>query len=123
MKDRGHPRYFKKVMNGESYDDSEGLTLDQRRLLKVIKDHPYITRGEISGMMPSGNESLKNDLQILIRKRIVARNGDGPQATYLFITAEELKARVIGVLIKRLIAREIDESTFLRLREELEKRF
>lgn len=123
VRNDGHLRYYRRAVAGDAFGDHPDLTRDQCRIVKVISDNPYITLSGIVSLVPLGNESVRDDLQRLLRRRIISRMEDGQEPSYYIQSSDQIKLRSLEALIAQLASHEIDEPTFLRLKEELDQRY
>lgn len=124
IKDNGHSKYFCSYVEiDDDVLDRSGLTQSQRRLVRLVHSRPGITRAEVLRTAPKGNSSILSDLKHLSRMRIIRRTGQGLSSSYSPVRPDELKREILKAMVSKLISHEIDESTFLRLKEELDRRF
>jgi predicted transcriptional regulator len=124
VKENGHPRFFCRYLDVPSDMLEKGrLSLDQVRLFRFIRENPGSTRMVIMRNLPKGNGTISEDLRVLVRKRLVSRSGKGKEALYFPVMPDEMRTQVLKSMIEKLVTGEIDEPTFLRLKEELDRRF
>lgn len=101
--------------------DLNTLTKGQKRLLTLIIKNPGITPGELVTLVPSNKKKLRYNLNRLMELRLIWKVKIEGEIGYEQITGEDVKEEILKKLIKRLLAKEIDEETFLTIKKRLEE--
>jgi predicted transcriptional regulator len=96
------------------------LTKDQNRVLCLIRKHPGIKPREILASTELSRNGLRNIIVKLKKEHMIweVENGSGPG--YELITRERLIEEMLLDLVDRFLNGEIDQSTFLHLKEWIE---
>jgi predicted transcriptional regulator len=98
----------------------ETLTDVQRYLLNVIRNDPGITASKLASVTNMNQKNLSYNIQRLIDQQLVWRVQNGGEIAYEYITAEKLRYEMYNKLLMKLLANEIDEETFLKIKKKLE---
>ena len=102
--------------------DTNTLTKPQQRILTIIKQYPGITISELLSITRLNKRALQYNLKKLRDLRIIWKVGNGRNTCYEFITKRKLHNELFKLLIIKFLNDEIDEETYLLLRDELEKK-
>jgi predicted transcriptional regulator len=113
--------YFTSEMSPSPDKWNGGLTKDQNRVLSIIRKHPGIKPKDLHATTELSRRGLKNIILKLKKEHIIweVENGNGPG--YEIITRERLKEEMLLELAERFLKGEIDQSTFLHLKEWMEE--
>ena len=104
-----------------SDDPHPYLTITQKKLIKIIKDNPGITNKELLDRTKLNRKNLSyNIIKLREQKLIWGFKTDGVLG-YEYITEDKLRHEMVTKLISKLLAKEIDEDTFNRIKGKLEK--
>jgi len=101
--------------------DLNTLTKGQRRLLTLTIKEPGITPEELLNSLPENKKKLKYNLNRLVELRLIWKVKIEGEIGYEHITPEDVKEEILKKLIKRLLAKEIDEETFIAIKKRLEE--
>jgi predicted transcriptional regulator len=96
------------------------LSAVQEKLLTTIKHYPGITRKELIQITGLNRFTAINNLRRLLSLGLIRKYNEEGNVCYDFLTDEELKYEILRRLLIKLIKKEIDEETFLRLKRKLE---
>jgi len=118
----GKKVFYPEGMSGAGIEHpGEGaLNREQRRILKVVKQYPGITRKEISQITNLGRSKLDSNLKRLRDQGIIRRYEEDGVVLYEYTSKKDLKREMFKLLVIKLIRDEIDEETFNVLKDELE---
>ena len=120
---RGSRRcYFPSELSGSgSFPgvDPSTLSRDQIRIIEVIKRNPGISRSGITDMTNIGGKELSRNLRKLRGSGIIWKIQNGGEPGYEYITDEGLKKEMLKLLIMKLLDGDIDEDTFIFLKEQI----
>ena len=105
-----HPNSFKPY----------NITPLQQRILTTIKQYPGISQKELIGKTGLKRYTIVNNLKKLLKLDIVRKTPNGRNVYYEYITNEQLRYEILRGLVIKLLKKEIDEETFLKLKRELE---
>lgn len=98
------------------------LNLDQRRILNIIKENPGTNMNDLLNMSNVNKKGLRYIVNKLKDERLIWEVENGRGIGYEFITRDRLIQEIKFDLIEELLRGEIDEETFLKLVERLEKK-
>ena len=96
------------------------LTKSQEKILNTIKNYPGITQGELIKLSGLKRFTITNSLKRLMNINLVRKIDNGTEVCYEFMTDEELRYELLKDLVIKLIKKDIDETTFLKLKSKLE---
>jgi predicted transcriptional regulator len=99
----------------------ETLTDVQRYLLNVIRNDPGIKASKLASVTNMNQKNLSYNIQRLIDQQLIWRVQNGGEIAYEYITAEKLRYEMYNKLLMKLLANEIDEATFLRIKRKLDE--
>jgi len=118
----GKKVYFPKGMSasGLEHPGMGNINRDQKRIVKVVRQDPGITKKEISRMLKMSRRKLDTNLRKLLDKGLVRGFVDDGVTGYEYVSKRDIRKEVFKLLVIKLIREEIDEETFNILREELD---
>ena len=93
------------------------LTRDQTRVLNVIRRNPGIGQKGILGYTELSRKGLKNIIQRLKKDHLIWELENGNGLGYEVITRKRLKEEMLIELAEKFLKDEIDQTTFLDLKE------
>jgi predicted transcriptional regulator len=96
------------------------LTSSQERLLTTIKLYPGISQKELTNVTKIKKFTVSNNLRRLMDLNLIRKINDENKVGYELISDEILKYEVLKGLVLKLLKKEIDEETFLRLKRKIE---
>ena len=96
------------------------LNPTQKHLLTIIKDNPGITKKELAKKTRFKSPTVAYNVKKLVEFKLVWKSKQGKATGYEFITKENFKEELRNLLLKRFLAGEVDEETFLELIKRLE---
>ena len=94
----------------------------QSYLLNLIIDNPGITRKALSRLTGLEKHVITYNVEKLVENDLVWKVRRGKNIGYEYITRESLNLELFKLLLDNYLKGEIDKQTFIRLKEELEKR-
>ena len=100
---------------------SQKLTPHQERILNAIKQYPGINQTELIAKTSLKRHILTYNISKLTELGLVRKNNHDKNVCYEYIPKELLHHELLKVLAVRLLNKEIDEQTYLKLREKLKK--
>lgn len=113
--------YFYSLSESSIEGGNEILGRYHKRVLTIIRRSPGIGFKDIMGSLDLAKKEVKSILKTLEREHLVwsveNRNGLG----FEVVTREKLIKEMLYDLLERFLKGEIDQTTFLRLREWLEE--
>lgn len=102
-------------------DKQAGLTGTQKLLIRIIQDNPGVSNKELIARTKINRKNLSYNIKKLRELKLIwAVKVDGILG-YEYITKEKLKHEVATRLISKLLADEIDEATYHKIKKKLEK--
>jgi predicted transcriptional regulator len=105
---------------GEGPGPGLDLTYQQTRVLNLIRRSPGISRSEIIETVPLTRRGLRYILEKLKKDHLIWENGKGPDARYEVINSRKVLDEMLLQLVERFLKGEIDQNTFLHLKERIE---
>jgi predicted transcriptional regulator len=102
-------------------DHHRYLTDTQKQLISIIKDNPGITNKELISRTKLNRKNLSYNLIKLREQKLIWGFKNDGILGYEYITKDKLRHEMVTNLISKLLAKEIDEEAFLRIKEKLEK--
>jgi predicted transcriptional regulator len=115
--------YFPEGTNLKAYFpslDTKGLKKEHKRVYYLIKQNGGISRKEIMKSLNITRKEMNYAVSRLKDKKLIWLKKDGSDPVYECITEDRLKKEIFRILLKKLAEGEIDERTFLRIKEKLE---
>lgn len=98
------------------------LPASQERILEIIKRNPGITKKELVQLARMEPKKVRYNVRRLRENRQIWRVRSGRDTGYEAITPQKLKDEMLKLLLDKYLRDEMDKETFLRLKEELERR-
>ncbi len=98
----------------------EILTDTQRYLLNIIRNEPGITKHKLISISKLAQKTLNYNIERLLEHQLIWKVQNGGEIGYEYITAEKLRYEMYNRLLMKLLANEIDEETFLKIKRKLE---
>ena len=117
-----YPHMNEILATGQAIGSSQPyqLTQLQQRILTTIKQYPGITQTELIRKTGLRRFTIVNNIKKLLNLEIVRKTPNGKNVFYEYITNEQLKYEILKGLVIKLLKKEIDEETFLKMKRELE---
>ncbi len=97
-------------------------TINQDRVIKVIRANPGITRERLKGMVVMPGRSLSYTLSRLLDRNIIWEIRKGDEIGYDYITRDKVLNEMLIVLSSKFLSGDIDEGTFLTMKKEIERK-
>jgi predicted transcriptional regulator len=96
------------------------LSLSQQRVLNIIKRQPGIGKKELMTYSKMSRKTLGYNINKLIENNLIWKVKNAGVAGYEFITKEKLRKEIYNRLLMKLLADEISEEKFLKIKKKLE---
>ncbi len=96
------------------------LTQTQKRLIYLIRNKPGITKIELMHKTKINRKNITYNLKKLIKLNFIWLVKRDDILGYEFITREKLREEMFNKLILKLVANEIDEETYLKIKKKLQ---
>ncbi|MCK5561111.1 MAG: winged helix-turn-helix transcriptional regulator [Thermoplasmata archaeon] len=96
------------------------LTETQQNILNIIHNKPGITKSALENITNLNLKTLGYNIERLIEQQLIWKVQNGGEIGYEYITAEKLRYEMYNQLLMKLLANEIDEETFLKIKRKLE---
>ena len=96
------------------------LNFLQEQILDVIRENPGINQKELVKVIGLSRFKVKNNLNKLLDLCIIRRIPNKRNVCYEYISNDQLKFEMLMSLVTKLLKKEIDEVTFLKLKRKLE---
>ena len=100
--------------------DFNTLTKPQQRIATIIRHNPGISIGELVKITKLNKRDLQYNVKKLRDLMIIWKVGNGRNTGYEYVTKDKLRKELFKLLIVKFLHDEIDEETYLFLKEELE---
>jgi predicted transcriptional regulator len=97
------------------------LTETQQYLLNLIRNKPGITRNALLTLSKLNPKTLGYNIDKLIDQQLIWKVNYGNEVGYEYITPEKLRFEMYNQLILKLLANEIDEEIFHRIKKKLDE--
>lgn len=97
------------------------LTLDQKRILNLIKRNPGIGSSEILNNVNLSRKGLVNIIQKLRKVSLVFEVQNGNETGFEYVTRERMVEELQLELVERLLTGKNDQATFMRLKKWIEE--
>ncbi len=123
---RGKHRCFyvknatKSMLGFDPRFDRSTLSRPQQRIITIIQQHPGINISELVKITKLTKRDMQYNLKRLRDELIIWKVGNGRSTAYEYVTKEKLRAELLKLLIYKFLNNEIDEETYLQLKEQLE---
>jgi predicted transcriptional regulator len=101
--------------------DIQNLTPPQEQILLAIKQHPGINQTELIAKTSFQRHILTYNISKLIELGFVKKSNYDKNVCYEYISKELLNYELLKILAIKLMNKEIDEQTYLKLRSKLKK--
>ena len=98
------------------------LTKEQRRVLRLVRDNPGISKKAIGRITRINKNTLTYTLRKLQDRNLIWKVREGRKTGYEYKSREVLRSEMFKLLLKKFVENEIDQDTFLRLKEELDEK-
>jgi predicted transcriptional regulator len=98
------------------------LTKEQRHILRLVRNSPGITKKVLVRKTRMNKNTLTYNLQKLMDRSLIWKVRSGRDTGYEFKSKEVLHKEMFKLLLNKFINNEIDQDTFLRLKEELDRK-
>ena len=98
------------------------LTKEQRHILKLVKDRPGISKKRLIRKTRMNKNTLTYNLRKLMDRNLVWKVRSGKATGYEFKSKEVLHKEMFKLLLNKFVNDEIDQNTFIRLKEELDRK-
>jgi predicted transcriptional regulator len=96
------------------------LSKTQQRVLRVIKNYPRISRKKLMSKAKMKDSTLDYNINKLVESDLIWKVRVGSEIGYEYITQEKLKNEMLNRLVTKLLADEIDEDKFNRIKGKIE---
>lgn len=100
--------------------DPQTLTKIQHRLLNLVQNTPGITNKELINITKLNRKKISYNLKRLCDLKLIWQVRNDGIIGYEYITKEKLRDEIFNQLVLELLANEIDEETFHKIRKKLE---
>ncbi len=119
----GRRSYYSTAVRLRDDDGIEykALSKAQQRILTVAQKHPGITVGELVKKTNLHKRVVQYNVRKLKEQLLLRKIGDGGTPRYEFITKEGLGDELLKLIVVKFLKDEIDEETYLYLKEQLRK--
>ncbi len=97
------------------------LSKSQQRVLNLIKRQPGIGKKELMRFTKMNKKTLSYNIDKLIENKLIWQVKDSGAIGYEFITKDNLRKEIYNRLLLRLLADEISEEKFLKIKKKLEE--
>lgn len=98
------------------------LTKEQRRILRSIRDKTGINKKRLVRITRMNKNTLTYNLRKLMERNIIWKTRSGRGTGYEYKSREILHKEMFKLLLKKFVDNEIDQDTFLSLKEELDRK-
>jgi DNA-binding MarR family transcriptional regulator len=104
----------------DPYFDAElnTLTRNQQRIIGVVRSKPGITKQDLIIKTRLNRKTLSYNLDRLLEQKLIWKVGG--ETGYEYITKDKLRSEIYNRLLMKLLSDEIDEETFLKIKQKLE---
>lgn len=96
------------------------LSKSQQRVLNIIKRQPGINKKELIKFTKMNKKTLSYNIDKLIEGKLIWKVKEEGTIGYEFITKDKLRKEIYNRLLMRLLADEISEEKFLKIKKKLE---
>jgi predicted transcriptional regulator len=100
--------------------ESHFLSPLQSQILNIIKERPGINQKELVKKIGLNRFTVNNNLKKLMELCIIRKTSINRMVCYEYITKDQLQTELLMNIIIKLLNKEIDEKTFLELKDKLE---
>ena len=102
--------------------DPDTLTKTQKRMLRLIRDNPGITRKELARKTRISKSTVGYNIKKLAERNLLWEVPRGRETGYEYKSQEKLLDELSRLLIEKYVNNEIDKETFLKLKGELDRK-
>jgi predicted transcriptional regulator len=95
------------------------LTQAQQYILNLILNKPGITKNELINISNLNQKNLSYNIEKLIEQRLIWKVQNSDEIGFEYITEEKLRFKMYNRLLMKLLANEIDEETFIKIKMKL----
>lgn len=100
---------------------ADPLTKNQQHILNVIQRNPGIQKKDLVRKTKLHRKTVSYNIERLIEHKLVWKVKTAGEVGYEHITKEKLRSEMYNKLLMKLLSDEIDEKTFKKIKEKLEK--
>lgn len=115
------PRYYEEKIAWSMKMDDIRLNSDQRRILDIIVKEKKINQKDLSHATGTGRFRLRTIMKKLMDLGFVRSERTGREVKYMGTSREEIRRDVLRKLVSDLIKGRIDEETYMKAREAMDK--
>lgn len=119
--ENGKLHYYPYTYSRDAQIKTQELTTHQEHILDAIKQSPGINQTELMTKTSLERHILTYNISKLIEFGLVRKDNHEKNVCYEFIPDELLQYEMLKVLTIKLVNNEIDEQTFLRLKNKLNR--
>ena len=108
--------------NGEDFDTlkTHNLSEVQEHIIRTIKRNPGINQKELIRRTGNSRLTINRNIKKLMDLCVVRKTPNANKVCYEYIENEQLRYQILKRLLIKLVNKEIDEETFLKLKRSLE---
>lgn len=106
--------------SGSGSEKTYQITLLQQKILDIIKEYPGITQKELTNKIGLKRFKIVNNVKRLLNLNMIRKTPNGKNVYYEYITNDQFRYELLKGLVIKLLKKEIDEETFLKLKRQLE---
>jgi predicted transcriptional regulator len=96
------------------------LTEAQQYILNLILNKPGVSKNGLINITNLNQKNLSYNIERLIEQRLIWEVQNSGEVGYEYVTAEKLRYKIYNRLLMKLLANEIDEEIFLKIKKKLE---
>lgn len=101
--------------------DPDARSATQRQLLKIIRNHPGITKREMVQRTHMSKDTTTYNIKQLFTKKLIWKVRCGKDVGYRCITDERLQKEMLMIMVDKFLKGEMDEKRFLAMKKRLEE--
>ena len=116
-----HPYSVRPVDRTGQPIEFQKLTSEQQHILGIIKQYPGINQKDLANMSRMSRQKLARNLDALKDLNLVKNLRVQNSVYYEYIPDAEMKLIMMKGIIVKFLNNEIDETTFLKLKEKYDK--
>ena len=110
------------VVRSTGDHDPETFTKTQKRMLRLIRDNPGITRKELARKTRISKSTVSYNIKKLAERNLVWEVPRGRKTGYEYKSQEKVLDELSRLLLEKYINNEIDKETFIKLKGELDRK-
>jgi predicted transcriptional regulator len=114
-----HPSSVAVLRKPEQVMESQKLTPEQQHILTIIKQYPGINQKDLVNISRMNRQKLMRNLETLKNLNMITNMKIQNNVYYECIPDAEMKFVMLKGIIIKFLNNEIDEQTFLKLKEKL----